>query len=579
MLYLIFLSSGLFLGWSLGANDASNVFGTAVGSRMVSFRKAAWIASIFVLLGAVVQGHGAANTLTTLGAINALGGAFTVALCAAITVYWMTKAGLPVSTGQAIVGAIVGWTLFAGFKPDMNVLLKIVTTWVSGPILGMGFSVILFLLFRRLINKSHIHRVKLDVLVRWGLIFVGAFGAYSLGANNIANVIGVFIPTAPTVLLSFGFFSVDGVELLFLLGGLAIAAGIFTYSKKVMQTVGNGIMALTPETALVVVLAQAIVLFLFSSKELSSFVGKLGLPPIPLVPVSSTQVVVGAVIGIGLIKGGRELNFKLLGEIALGWITTPLAAGALTFFALFFTQNIFQLKVVGDPQIKSSESLQASPVIQITYDLTTPGLYLLIFALLILLLLLVFNQQKLRLKAENMMLVEQKQAVESIKALNELELQNIHLQNTYLANSLEVKKQQFNLLVKNLTERRTFLEYVANEMEQLVGSPDIKKRDEKLMELIQMLKQRMSFTQELEEIYRQLEETHKGFQHTLAARFPTLTDKEIRIALLLRLGFSLREISVLTNATESETDTAIQSIRNKLTLNTEENLSDFLSKL
>jgi len=45
---LFYLSSGLFLGWSLGANDAANVFGTAVGTRMVNFRVAATICAVFV---------------------------------------------------------------------------------------------------------------------------------------------------------------------------------------------------------------------------------------------------------------------------------------------------------------------------------------------------------------------------------------------------------------------------------------------------------------------------------------------------------------------------------------------------
>ena len=69
---LFFLSSGLFLGWALGANDAANVFGTAVGTRMVRFGTAAAICSVFVILGAVVGGSGAAQTLGKLGAINAL---------------------------------------------------------------------------------------------------------------------------------------------------------------------------------------------------------------------------------------------------------------------------------------------------------------------------------------------------------------------------------------------------------------------------------------------------------------------------------------------------------------------------
>ena len=105
---LFFLTSGLFLGWSLGANDASNVFGTAVGTRMIRFSTAAVICSVFVILGAVMSGSGAAHTLGRLGAVNALPGSFMVALSAAVSVYLMTKLGLSVSTTQAIVGGILG---------------------------------------------------------------------------------------------------------------------------------------------------------------------------------------------------------------------------------------------------------------------------------------------------------------------------------------------------------------------------------------------------------------------------------------------------------------------------------------
>ena len=76
---LFFLSSGLFLGWSLGANDAANVFGTAVGTHMVRFTTAAVICSVFVILGAVLSGAGAAQTLGKLGAVNALAGSFVAA--------------------------------------------------------------------------------------------------------------------------------------------------------------------------------------------------------------------------------------------------------------------------------------------------------------------------------------------------------------------------------------------------------------------------------------------------------------------------------------------------------------------
>src|SRR5450759_5403187 len=156
---LFFLTSGLFLGWSLGANDASNVFGSAVGSRMVTFRKAAIIASIFVILGAVLQGAGASHTLGKLGAVNAIGGSFTVALAAAVTVYLMTKFALPVSTTQAIVGAIKGWNLFTGNPTDNKTLSQIVLTWVSGPVIGAIFAILLYILLRRIKKSARIHLV------------------------------------------------------------------------------------------------------------------------------------------------------------------------------------------------------------------------------------------------------------------------------------------------------------------------------------------------------------------------------------------------------------------------------------
>jgi inorganic phosphate transporter, PiT family len=342
---LFFLTSGLFLGWSLGANDASNVFGSAVGSKMVSFRKAAVIASVFVILGAVIQGSGASHTLGKLGAVNAIGGSFTLALAAAITVYVMTKFSLPVSTTQAIVGAIIGWNLFTGNSTDASTLSKIVATWISGPVIGAFFSILLYIIVNRIKRIAGIHLIRFESYIRISLIIAGAFGAFSLGANNIANVMGVFAPAFNLDDLDLGIFTLSSNQQLFLLGGLAIAAGILTYSKKVMETIGENIVELTSEAAMVVVLAESLVLFIFSSSGLSELFVKAGLPPIPMVPVSSSQVVVGCVIGIGLYKGVRNINFKLLGEIALGWLSTPIISGVLAFFSLFFMKNIFGIEV------------------------------------------------------------------------------------------------------------------------------------------------------------------------------------------------------------------------------------------
>ncbi len=342
-----FLLSGLFLGWSLGANDAANIFGTAVGTRMIRFRVAATIASIGVVLGAVFGGAGVTQTLGALGAVNAIAGSFTVALTAGLTVAWMSRSGLPVSTSQAIVGAIVGWNWFTGSPTDHGTLITIVSAWVFAPVLAAGFAIVLYRMARWWLARSRLHLLSLDAYTRVGLVFVGATGAYALGANNIANVMGVFVPASPfrDVTLG-GALRVSGTEQLFLLGALAIAIGIHTHSYRVMTTVGSQIFKLTPVLALIVVLAHTLVLVTFSSQGLQTLLHSLGLPAPPLVPVSSTQAIIGAILGVGLIKGGKGIQYGTLGRVALGWVMTPLVAAVLSFVLLFVGQNVFELQVV-----------------------------------------------------------------------------------------------------------------------------------------------------------------------------------------------------------------------------------------
>ncbi|WP_028773597.1 inorganic phosphate transporter [Shewanella waksmanii] len=341
----VFLSSGLFLGWSLGANDAANVFGTAVGSKMVKFSTAALICSVMVILGAVISGAGASHTLGALGKVSAIGGAFTVALSAATTVYFMTKSGLPVSTGQAIVGAIIGWNLFSGMPTDSEVLTKILSTWVLCPILAAITAVLLFKLVSTSIARLRPGLFQLDKWTRIGLILAGAFGSYSLGANNIANVMGVFVLSAPIDPMDLFGLTLTPAMQLFFIGAVAISIGVFTYSKKVMLTVGDNLIAMTPVTAWVVVMAHSIVLFIFSSQSLSNAFVSLGLPAIPLVPVSSSQAVIGAVVGIALLKK-LPVQWRVLGRILIGWVITPIMSAIACFIGLFIIQNLFKQVVI-----------------------------------------------------------------------------------------------------------------------------------------------------------------------------------------------------------------------------------------
>ncbi|MEO1822721.1 MAG: inorganic phosphate transporter, partial [Candidatus Lambdaproteobacteria bacterium] len=295
---------------------------------------------------AFVSGTGAAQTLGKLGAVNALGGSFMAALAAGLTVYWMTKLGLPVSTSQAIIGSIIGWNLFSDSYTDISSLLKILSTWIICPLLSGVIAALLFTLAKIFVRKIGVGLIRMDGYTRLALILAGAFGAYSLGANNIANVMGVFVPVAPFPDLQFGQdFSVSSAQQLFLVGGLAIAVGVFTYSKRVMMTVGSELMTLTPLAAWVAVMSHSIVLFLFASERLEQLLANMSLPTIPLVPVSSSQAVVGAVIGIGMLQGGREIQWPRIYGIVRGWVITPVISCLFCFVGLYFLQNVFQQEV------------------------------------------------------------------------------------------------------------------------------------------------------------------------------------------------------------------------------------------
>lgn len=334
-LFFVFLAGGLFLGWALGANDSANVFGTAVGTRMLRFKTAAILCSVGILLGAVISGAGPAETLGKLAAIDSLREASIASASAGLTVFLMTRKGLPVSTSQAIVGALIGWNLSNNIQIDLTVTTKILSTWILCPILAGAIAAALLPLTGLAIKTARLRLLQQDAFTRWALVIAGFLGAYSLGANNIANVMGPFAHSIDLDTVSLGgLISLSPLQQLFLIGSVAVAVGVFTYSRQVMMTVGKDLFELSPVAGWVVVMAHSIVLFIFTSKALSQWIAGVGLPAIPLVPVSSSQAVIGAVIGIGLIRGRHGIRWRVLGGIGLGWLMTPVASGVVCFAAL-----------------------------------------------------------------------------------------------------------------------------------------------------------------------------------------------------------------------------------------------------
>ncbi len=595
-MFFFFLTSGLFLGWTLGANDAANVFGSAVGSKMIRFKQAAIIASIFVILGAVLQGAGGSHTLGKLGSIDALGGAFTVALAAALVVFWMTKSKLPVSTTQAVVGAIIGWNFFTGSTTDINSLVKIVTTWIAGPILGGIFAVLLYLFLGFSLRKGKIHLLLQDAYTKYALIIVGAFGSYSLGANNIANVVGVFVPSAPNITLDFGLFTLDGTQILFLLGGIAIAVGIITYSKRVMMTVGNSIMKLSSETALVVVFSHSLVLFIFSSQSLSNLFVQIGLPPIPMVPVSSSQVIVGSIMGIALLKGGRNLDFSILGKIAAGWVATPVIAGLMSFITLFFMSNVFNLTVTQkqtDNVIKEQINTPPSAIekTKVISTISTPKnqentielyQYALITAAIILLfivLYLLWTIRKLRVHIKQNDYNEQILKYNEQQATLEFDLKITNNQNTRLEAAVKTKKKAQKRIALDIIQKTEVLNRLKVEIDQIKLKPENEIKYSDLNTIKMLITEQLNLDKERTSLYNYVKELNSSFYQNLEKKYSNLTEKEKRLCALLRLNLSSKELASILGISFKSVEVNRYRLRKKMNLKKQEKLVTIINKL
>jgi PiT family inorganic phosphate transporter len=205
-------------------------------------------------------------------------------------------AGLPVSTSQAAVGAILGIG-FLNQAVNLSELGKVVACWFGTPIGAVVVCAALYKIMGYVHNRLPISVIRADILLRAGLIAAGSYASYALGANNVANTTAVFVGAGSLTVFQAA-----------LIGGLSIASGVLTYSRGVMETVGNKLVRLDPFSALMVILAEGLTVHFFT------VVG---------VPVSTSQAVVGAVLGVWLVKGVKTIKRKTLLGIFTGWFLTP----------------------------------------------------------------------------------------------------------------------------------------------------------------------------------------------------------------------------------------------------------------
>ena len=353
MWIFLLLSAGLFMGWSLGTNDAANAFGTAVATRVIKYRTAIIIIAIMVLLGSALLGHNNIDKLSSIatnnkvvaspedvetaisnGALETLRlksalKAFIIFACAGITVFVMSYLKFPVSANQSITGAVIGWGFcYANYsdpavlKGNVSEMIEFASTWLINPLGAAVISFVLVFLVKKFLEKRITSMKHYDLVVKAGYLVAGAFSAFSIGQNSSASVTAFYYDATGK-----GANLLTSPRITAIIGGLAIAVGVLTFSKRVMMTVGGEIAHISQVDGFVVIIASALTVLLM---------GKL-----MGIPVSTSQSVVGAVIGAGLVNGIKNVNFGVFKRIAIAWVSSPTAAGLLTYGVAFLTRGFF----------------------------------------------------------------------------------------------------------------------------------------------------------------------------------------------------------------------------------------------
>lgn len=301
-----------YIAWNIGANDSANAMGTAVGAGILSFRQATLTIAIFTLLGAYLRGY---KVMKTVGKGIVPSGYLTIELAVIALLsagVWVTIAtikGLPVSTTQAIVGGVVGVGLSISAPIRWITMLKIAAAWVFSPILAGVLAAVLYRFYGKIV--SSIKSIStIETLYNALAILGGSYMAFNFGTNEVANASG------PIVGAGFMEPRVAGT-----LVALSLAMGALTFSYSVMHTVGKKITALGPISAFAAQFGSAI------SVSLANMVG---------LPVSSSQAIVGGVVGVGLVTG-EGIDRRVIKDIVFGWVATPTIAIviSLVVFQLF----------------------------------------------------------------------------------------------------------------------------------------------------------------------------------------------------------------------------------------------------
>jgi PiT family inorganic phosphate transporter len=266
-----------------------------------------------------------------------IGGAIAFALKVSIRKL-ILKAPHPVAAARRwgpyyvfLVGFIVSLiTLFKGLK-HLNLDLSVPESFAWALLFGIGTAIAGWALIRRVkVVDSDSHEVSIQRVERVFtpmMIFTACAMAFAHGSNDVANGVGPLAAVVAIVTSGGEVASKSGLPVWILaLGGIGIVVGLWTYGRRVMRTVGENITPLTPNRGFCVTLAASATVVLASRTGL---------------PVSTTHIAVGAVVGVGLARAVDQVNLRLFLGIIASWLLTLPLAGGLAAIIYLILRAIF----------------------------------------------------------------------------------------------------------------------------------------------------------------------------------------------------------------------------------------------
>jgi len=296
-----------------GMNDAANSISTIVASRVLPFRTAVLMAGFFNLLGPFVFGLSVANTIGK-GLVQASAINETIILAgligAILTVYVATFKGLPISASHALIGGFVGSAVASAGTGAIiaSGVMKVLAFILIAPVVGMLgsllFSVTITHLFRNTRpSKVSSHFRRLQIL---------SAAAYSLshGTNDAQKTMGII----SILLFSAGYLGSEFYvpTWVVVLSAATICAGTLLGGRKVVETMGLRLISIRPVDGFAAETAGA------GTIIASSILG---------VPVSTTHVICGSIVGVGISKRANKIRWPIARHIFWAWVfTIPAAA-------------------------------------------------------------------------------------------------------------------------------------------------------------------------------------------------------------------------------------------------------------